>query len=256
MNESVANTEISQGLKWSFMAHIAFALFIIFQSVFFPHNSTIFIPTLKVDIVDLPDLLKNEMGKSKPQPDETMSRALEKAERAAKKIKLEKVIEQAKPDEMVLKPKMENTQEKEEHTLEKRMKASLARMKSLAKISADEKPMPDVPLKGNKISKGSSVSGDARESNVASYFDSIRDRLQENWALPVWLARQNLSAQVDIYIDSRGNIRSFRFTRISGNPHFDDAVKKTIAQSAPFPAPPADLAATLLINGISLGFPL
>ena len=36
----------------------------------------------------------------------------------------------------------------------------------------------------------------------------------------------------------------------------DEAVKKTLTQSQPFPRPPEDLISSLLSNGILLGFPL
>src|SRR6185312_11718076 len=108
---------------------------------------------------------------------------------------------------------------------------------------------------GNKISKGTSVSGEAKESDQANYYDSVLQRLRDNWALPIWLTRQNFSAQVQIFIDARGRLHGYRFVRVSGNAKFDDAVKRSLEESDPFPAPPRELSGNVLVNGITFGFP-
>jgi TolA protein len=184
---------------------------------------------------------------------------LAKAEHDASRVKklppppkLSQNKAKADPDEMVLHPK--SARKTKDPNREKRLKAALDRIKALSRIDrelhADNAASP--PIKGNKISKGSSTAEDAKESDDANYYDSVRSRLQENWALPVWLSRQNLSAQIEIVIDSHGRVREFRFKKSSGNTQFDDAVKKTLAESQPFPTPPSEL----LMNGILVGFPL
>jgi TonB family protein len=139
---------------------------------------------------------------------------------------------------------------------EKRMKNALDRIKSLTKITDDRKSGAPVPIRGNQVSKGTSLSEDAREAAKASYFDALRDRLHENWALPVWLARQNLSAQVQIYVDSHGRLSRFTFLRPSGNQQFDEAVKRALSESQPYPVPPEQLRGTFMADGVSVGFPL
>jgi colicin import membrane protein len=204
-------------------------------------------------MVDLPDILKKDMRGAQKNVSQEMQEALKKAETEAKKIKPEISKETAKPDEMVQNPKSATAEDSSKR--EKKLKNALARIKSLAKIQGAEET-PDLSVvKGNKISKGTSLSGDAREAAEATYFDVIRDRLQENWALPVWLARQNLSAQVTIFIDGSGQVKGIRFDKSSGNAQFDDAVKKAIVDSVPFPRPPAGLA-DLLASGVPAGFPL
>lgn len=82
------------------------------------------------------------------------------------------------------------------------------------------------------------------------------NRVRANWSLPTWLARQNLSARVQIFIDSQGKVQGIRFHKPSGNAQFDEAVQKAISKSQPFDSPPKDMAATLLTRGVFLGFPL
>jgi len=257
---------LSKGLKWSLIGHAGIAVVILIKSLVFPGKPIAYIPALRVDIVGLPDILKKDLSKvpNTPQANNAkeISEILKKAEQDAKKIKPAplppKPKEIARPDEMVLKPKQaKETKEKESKKRQEKLLSSLQRMKSLAKIS-EESEAPKAPsvIKGNAISHGTSLSGDARESAEASYYDLIRDRLQENWELPPWLARQSLSAQIQLYIDKKGRLANFKFMRTSGNKQFDDAVKRTLQESQPYPPPPRELAAATESNGILIGFPL
>jgi colicin import membrane protein len=256
--------DLSRGLRWSAVFHAGLALFVIIKSFVFPGTPIVYHPTLRVDIVGLPDLLKNEKQQIAKLPqaettaqNETLTEALKQAETQAKKVK---TPEPAMPDELVLKPTASNQTKQiaeQQNVRQKKMKNALDRIKALSRITeAENKASPGVLIKGNHISKGTSLSGDARESLTANYYDSLRERLQEFWSLPVWIARQKLAAQVQMMIDSRGRLQSFRFVRLSGNAQFDNAVKRTLQESQPYPTPPRELASTLMSDGILVGFPL
>jgi colicin import membrane protein len=249
--------DYQRGIRWSMGVHGVLILLILVKALVFPNTPKMYIPTLRVDVVGLPDLLKSEKkNPSNNKSLEDIQKMLEKAQVDANKVKkppppakVKTPVEKADPDEMVLKPK----QIQNDAARDKRLEAAMRRMKALAKLDSENTPAaPAAPIKGNKLSKGNSTSGDAKESDTANYYDTVRSKLQENWALPVWLSRQKLSAQVEIVIDSRGTVREFRFVKTSGNPQFDEAVKKTLAASQPFDTPPSDL----LMNGILIGFPL
>jgi TonB family protein len=247
--------DFSVGIKYSLLFHFALIATILTKGFVFPGKPMPIVPTLRVDIVGLPDILKKDL-KGVPKTSsasDKLNEQLKKLEVEAKKIKVPAPIaEPAKPDEMVLKPKRLDSEKREQ-----KLKNSLARIKALAKISGEmEKQSSGVLIKGNQISRGSSLSGEAKESAQISYYELVRERLQENWALPVWIARQKLSAQVQVFIDSQGRLRSYRFVKLSGNSQFDEAVKRTLQESQPFPLPPAELARSALSDGILVGFPL
>lgn len=255
----------ARAVRVSFALHGLFLALIIFKSLVFPSTPIPFAPTLRVDMVGLPDVLKKDLHNVPSESSKEIAEALKHAESEAKKIKPVKIpdlaktpIEKADKDELVLKPKQ--AVEKHEKIRENRLKSALARIKALDKIEDSvEPPSPAkaaAVVKGNKVSKGSSLAGDAKEAAQASYYDALRGKLQENWALPVWIARQNYSAQVQIFIDAYGRLRSFRFTKPSGNAQFDSAIKKTLEESQPFAHPPDDLAASILTHGVLVGFPL
>ncbi len=259
--------DLSTGVKWSVILHLSVAIFVLLKSLVFPSKPVVYVPTLRVDIVGLPDVLKAEKNRLAKMPiaedvaklDPTkLQEELRRAEKEAKNLKPPKLktspTETASPDELVLKPKTGAVDPK---ARERQMKNALARIEALAKISAESggSAKEETLIKGNRISRGTSLSGDARESAQASYYDALRERLQENWALPVWVARQNLSAQVQIYITAQGRLENFRFLKLSGNAQFDDAVKRAIHESQPYPRPPAEIA-QIVRDGITVGFPL
>jgi TonB family protein len=257
-------------LKHSGLLHLTLLLFVTVKGLVFPDKPKPYLPALRVDLVGLPDILKKDLADIPPLPPSASKPAAEPDSDSAKS---RPEPETADPDEMVLKKtrpqditrrnrdrlKQLELESRRESERKKKMDAAVERMKSLAKITEGEQgedPKPGVLIKGNQISRGTSLSGDAREGAEPSYYDSVKARLQQHWELPVWLKRQELSARVEIFIDSRGMIRSYRFTQPSGNAQFDEAVKRTLQVSQPFPAPPKTQAATILLYGISVGFPL
>ncbi len=243
--------DLKSGIQWSIIVHSAILTFVILKSLVFPSTPEVYIPTLRVDLVALPDQLKKDKTNLAKAPmSDRMAEALQKAENAARKIK--PIERPTTPDEMILNPKEGGTAKNRK----KKLKNALDRIKSLAKIQSEEEGPAAPQVKGNRLSKGSSLSADAKESNEPNYLDSVRDRLKDNWALPIWLSRQNLSAQVQIFIDSKGLIRSYRFSKSSGNAQFDDAIRTTLKDSQPLPPPPKSVAGGLLSQGVVLGFPL
>ncbi len=256
--ETIREDQLGKALRWSVFVHGAITLFIILKSLVFPSEPILFLaPSLRVDIVGLPDLLKKDLSQvSKKIPD------LEKT--VTKPITPVAPIEtEAKPDEMVLKPtkivkKKANLEEDvKDNSRDKKLQSALARIRALEKLKdKDERDDDAVIIRGNQISKGTSLSGDARESVQSGYPDLVRDALIEFWALPPWLSRQKLAAQIVIRIDPAGSILSSKFLKTSGNPQFDEAILATLRDAQPLPRPPKELAESLADSGIIVGFPL
>lgn len=241
---TVREDQIGRAIVGSFIGHAAIFVFIIVKSFIFPGEPLVISPpALRVDIVGLPDLLKKDLHVIK-----------ESAPPLVKEIKETKKIEKTSPmttepppkaDEMILNPKKSAKKSK--------IDSALARIRALEKMNESDEP---VVIKGNQVSAGTSLSGDAREKSEAGYFDLIRDSLIEHWALPPWLARQKLSAQIQIRIDPAGRVLSSKFIKNSGNETFDAAILGTLRDSQPLPRPPKELLNSLSDDGIVVGFPL
>lgn len=272
--ESTRGDQLGKAIKWSFSLHGAVAVFAIFKSLVFPSAPVMLAPSLRVDMVGLPDILKKDLSRvSKALPKQGLEEKLNEAAENVKRIKASAppVEEVAKPDDMVLNPKKiakkdlptddkkEKAAEKaEDKKREQKLQSALARIRALEKVKdeSDEESDEAVIIRGNQASKGASLSGDAKESAQNGYFDIVRDRLVDFWSLPAWLSRQKLSAHVVIRIDPAGNIFATKIIKSSGNIQFDDAILATIRDAQPLPRPPKDLQNSLRDDGITVGFPL
>lgn len=268
--ESTRGDQLGKAMKWSFSLHGAVAIFAIFKSLVFPSAPVMLAPSLRVDMVGLPDILKKDLSQiSRALPKQDLEEKLNEAAADAKKIKpiSPPAEEVAKPEDLVLNPKKvakkeiqkDDIKEKaEDKKREQKLHSALARIRALEKVRDESEEESDeaVIIKGNQASKGASLSGDAKESAQSGYYDLVRESLVEFWSLPRWLSRQKLAAQVVIRVDPAGNIFSTKITKSSGNVQFDEAILATIRDAQPLPRPPKDLHDTLRDNGITVGFPL
>lgn len=89
-----------------------------------------------------------------------------------------------------------------------------------------------------------------------AYAGHIRERLRQNWGLPVFLQDKGLRAVVRMYIDERGNILRYNFTSVSGNDAFDSYVKAAVKGASPLAPPPEEMAKGLRNSGLEVQFPL
>ncbi len=238
--------------------HAALLFFLLWEAPWNASKLTQIQPTLRVDLVGLPDQLKTDLA--------SIPKELPKA------VEPPPAQEIAPPppppptaDEMLAKPKVDKNKKPEvkkvDKQREKRMDSALAKIRSIEKLkqqaeSEEENETIGAIVKGNKVSPGTSLSGEAKEAAEVSYFERVRDRVSEHWSLPPWLARQELSAQMLIQIDKQGRITRQKLVKSSGNPQFDEAITRALKDAQPLPTPPQALLADVSSKGILVGFPL
>ena len=227
---------LTKAIKISLGFHLGLIVLLIIKSIVIPAglNTKEYMPSLRVDLVSLPDQKITE------QVTPAMPTASETVKESSKKEKVTQKTEE-KGDYSLKKNKNKNKD---------RLKSALARIKSLEKIKEGEQ------IKGNKVMRGSSAKGAASASVETTYFDVVLDKIRAEWELPQWLKDKNLSAKVLIQIDRRGMITHTQFIKSSGNEQFDAAVKRTLQASVPFPAPPTSILANVSQDGILFGFPI
>lgn len=257
------DTGISRGLRWSVILHAGLFISFLIKSLIFPSTIQPYLPSLRVDLVGLPDLLKKDMDRLKTLP---LPKSGEPEEAIEEQKSKSKPSAQApvEEDDLVLNPKKakpkgkKDTEKEEAADRKSRAQKALARIKALARVNDAEENTAEesAVLKGNQVSKGAALSGEAKESAEQSYYDKVLVKLQANWAIPIWVSRQNLQAQVQVFVDYRGRVKLLQFIKPSGNAQFDQAVKRAVSASEPFPVPPVELRGSLLNRGILLGFPL
>jgi TonB family protein len=258
-----AAAEWPAGLRKSLLLHLAVLILGILHSLVFSSPTVIrHAPTLRVDLVGLPDQLKQEARPTATQTT-TPQAAVPPPEPPTPESKVERTsTPKTKPPEKtpIARPR-KSPREKDPPPSKSQLSNALARAKALARVREAYAPRkhsgsPGAAIQGNQLSAGTSLSGDARENAEAHYYDRLRDRLIENWALPVWLSRQKLSARVQLRLDARGRVLLLQFRQSSGNAQFDEEVRRAIRASEPFPLPPPDLTRWISSEGVLVGFPL
>jgi colicin import membrane protein len=202
-------------------------------------------PSLRVDAVGLPDRLKTD--ETAPHPEPSSTPVTETPPEVPETVTTPSTPVKNTHNAVTQKAEAKKTKSKQ-NTKNKALTA-LEKIKALQKIQNSVE-------KGNRVSHGTSLSPEAKESLSHQYYDLLRDKIQDNWTLPQYLLLKNLSAQVTIRVNSQGKILALQFDRSSGNPQFDQAVRRALTESIPLPAPPKDLLTTVALSGISLGFPL
>jgi len=238
-------------LIYSAVLHVLLFFYLAVKSVLFPSVPKEYIAALRVDLVGLPDQKKNEVVEP-PKPADA-PKPVEAPKPKPVELSKPKVDTDLDPgDYAAAKKKKKEEHKKKEKEAQKKLKAALDRIKALERIKA----MTGEEVKGNQISKGTSLSADAKTALEASYSDVVLERVRSNWELPKWLKEQKLSANVIIFIDARGQLKGVKFTKLSGNDQFDSEVKHTLQASAPFPLPPEGTTSDLSHEGIPLAFPL
>ena len=235
---------LNRALAFSGFLHLAAAVWFLIGPKLFPAAPRPYLPSLRVDLVGLPtQKVEKEAPLPAPAPETPTAPAPAKAP----------VVPPPSPKgEMSLrKPKAKES--KKEKEAKRKLKQALERIRAIERIKA---LTASEPVRGNRVSKGTSLSAEARTAIEAGYFEVVLEQVRAQWELPKWLMGQGLSAKVLIHLDSRGSIKSFRFIQPSGNESFDQEVKRALVAANPFPVPPEDIAGGVLDQGILLGFPL
>jgi len=78
---------------------------------------------------------------------------------------------------------------------------------------------------------------------ILAYARALDEKVRANWTVPE-LAQKDvgkLIVQVRITIEKDGRVSNVRMEKVSGNPYFDDSVRRAIQKASPLPVPPAQL---------------
>lgn len=249
-----------QGFRRAAVAHALLAIVLVIISLRAETRPVVISPSIRVDLIDLPDLTKKDLSNRAYSDLEELTKAMGKASRESKRL-LEEIQSEPLDDEMTAKEKKPRPADepKEEKKTDKKktkesLRAAIDRIRALQEIEEEvdrTKLKPANLAKGNILSKGSQLTG---ETGLTSdeYGEKVRSKLSANWDLPIWLAQQKLASQVMVFLDKTGYVSNTIFLKSSGNTQFDEYVLKTIRVSQPFGPPPRELVG----EGITLGFPL
>jgi len=91
---------------------------------------------------------------------------------------------------------------------------------------------------------GGGAQGTVRLSpELRDYFRRLEESVRSSWVLPGALVRDasKLIVELRIVIEKDGRVSEERIERGSGNPYFDDSVRRAIRKASPLPIPPEQL---------------
>jgi outer membrane biosynthesis protein TonB len=221
----------------SIAAHLAIFFAVSIKNFFISSENIVIPPSMRVDLVALPDKVTEPIAPSKPAP--------------AAPAKSAPVKPLNKPEPKP-EPKL-NVKDLQKKALEKlKAQSALDRIKNEVD-AAQAKPAttkqntpPAQEVRGNIISSGSSFSG-LSQLRVNEYLEDVKSRVSEHWSLPQWLKDAPLKASVVIMIDDRGLLVRREIYTSSGNSVFDASCLAAVADSAPFSPPPGELKSRLIM---------
>jgi len=78
---------------------------------------------------------------------------------------------------------------------------------------------------------------------ILAYARALDEKVRANWTVPELAQKDvgSLIVQVRITIEKDGRVGNVRMEKVSGNPYFDDSVRRAIQKASPLPVPPAQL---------------
>jgi len=107
----------------------------------------------------------------------------------------------------------------------------------------------EAPPPARAVARGAAGGGGGAQGTVRlspelrDYFRRLEESVRSSWVLPGALVRDaaKLVVELRIVIEKDGRVSEERIERGSGNPYFDDSVRRAIRKASPLPVPPEQL---------------
>ena len=190
--------DFSYWLKVSLAGHI---VVFVFFALDFSFSKKEILPSLRVDIVDLPDKVKKALKKETQNLKQKRPQKKKKKEQKALSLKKNPVKKREK--------EKDNKDVKEQRTV----------------------------FKGNILAEGQGLEGLNRLS-MERYYEEVGEAVREHFVTPQWLDSEGLKAQIEVSLDDRGRIVTQSFVKRSGNELFDNQALEAVKKAQPLPKPP------------------
>jgi len=217
---------------------------------FSQNDPKIILPSVRVDIVELPKHTLEELKKIEIAPPPT-------------KIE-EKTVEKNIPEEKVVpKEKLDNAFEeivkKTEKKLADKQIENLKKLNELKKTEERRDEMKQLLLAGNKVQAGTQVQGEEVTQELTEfdkYILEVTEKVRYQWKLPSYLKNLPLKCRIQLFINADGFVQVAKIMESSGNEEYDNWALKSIKDAAPFKVPVQSILPDLLRGKFVLGYPL
>jgi colicin import membrane protein len=214
------------------------------------HEPKIILPSVRVDIVELPKHTLEELKKIEiaPPPTKVEEKSVEK------NIPVEKVVPKEKLDNA-----FEEIVKKTEKKLADKQIENLKKLNELKKTEERRDEMKQLLLAGNKVQAGTQVQGEEITQELTefdNYILEVTEKVRYQWKLPSYLKNLPLKCRIQLFINAEGLVQVAKIMESSGNEEYDNWALKSIKDAAPFKIPAQSILPDLLRGKFVLGYPL
>lgn len=186
---------------WVFKAFLLHAFVLIsftflakeFPNLFKKKDLTVIYPSIRVDIVAMPKLTIRELKSMTASAADSEESVLEKKVGPSEDTPTFKKLGKRKNFLSILRD-----------LSKKKLEAKKRNKKKLDSVELKE-----IIFAGNKISRGSSLTGKSEEAIISEYIqfgEMIISKIKPFWKLPSYLKEQNLSNQIQVFISPSGSV--------------------------------------------------
>jgi TonB family protein len=216
---------------------------------------TIITSAVKVDVVGMPKMSLQELKNMElPQLGQAAAIALEKSQMTdinaeASKIEFEQTDKRKSVSDLL------------KSFSQKKLPTNKQLQQKAGTLSGIERgALNKLILEGNKLSQGSSLTGDIgntpADGVLQSYALALPNAIRPYWKLPSFLLEQNLNCRVRVFIGPSGELLKAEIYTSSGDAEYDQKALDATRRAAPFTRPSDEIAGRMARGEIILGFPL
>lgn len=172
---------------------------------------------------------------------------------AAKKAKEQKEAEQKRKDFL---NKLQKISKKE---VAQPKKPAKEKAKESGLGGAAESALKNLVLSGNKLSKGTAITGDGSGAALTAfqeYASRIPDFVRPHWTLPSYLLDKELQCRIRVWLNNSGEVVRTSVYQSSGDTEYDQRAISAVKSASPFPELKQEYGQRAQNGDILLGFPL
>lgn len=242
--------------KRSLVIHVGilFMMFILNKFNFLNFSSNqpkIILPSVRVDIVELPKYTLEELKKLEiaPPPSEIKNES-------ASDQKVDTVLPNENKNNSNI---FEEIVKKSEKKLANKMIDDIKKIKEQRDVENRREEMKQLILAGNKIQQGTLLQGEEVQQQLSEfeqYVLEVTEKVRYQWKLPSYLKDSMLKCRIQVYINARGLVEMTKVIESSGNEEYDTWALRSIKEALPFKEPSAAVLPELLRGRFILGYPL
>jgi colicin import membrane protein len=268
MKSDLIQDEYSEDIFIGFIKSIALHLFLVILAMLiglivkiFPtsflssEKVTIVTSAVKVDVVGMPKMSLQELKNMElPQLGQAAAIELEKTQMAQASAESSKIEFEQTDKKKSVSDLLKSFSQKKLPTNKQ------APQKAGTLSGVDRGALNRLILEGNKLSQGSSLTGDigttAADGVLQTYALALPNAIRPYWKLPSFLLEQNLNCRVRVFIGANGELLKAEIYTSSGDAEYDQKALEATRRAAPFTKPSDEITGRMARGEIILGFPL